>query len=257
MAGLALLGDLTSVLASPDSIDVSHRLESAKRLDRNHSNHGDPDHHGYLTTEAVSRPEITAPERQRVFGLAITARDARDRGRPSAWSATIDRLVVDYDNQGETQRLFVISAGNIQDPNAWAEYPASNSTDGIHDPGQAWNALTVGASTELIHITEPDTDGYQSVAPAGGLSPFSTTSNVWGSHWPLKPDVVFEGGNAAKDALSAVSMPSLSLLTTNADIASRLFTATNATSAATALAVQQGVGEPGQAGYSEYGQQRR
>ncbi len=236
MAGLALLGNLTTALDSTAPVEVFHRLESVKLLDCNHSNCGDPDHHGYLTVEAVSRPEITAVLRPRVFSMAVTARDARDRGRPSAWSATIDRLAVDYDNQGETPRLFILSAGNIQDPNAWTEYPASNSTDGIHDPGQAWNALTVGASTELIHITEPDTDDYQPIAPSGGLSPFSTSSHTWEGHWPLKPDVVFEGGNAAKDAIGAAWMPSLSLLTTNFDAHVRLFTTTNATSAASALA---------------------
>ncbi|WP_456408232.1 S8 family peptidase [Thiolapillus sp.] len=238
MGGLVLLGDLTPALDSKDDVISSHRLESVKILDRNHSNTGDSRHHGYLTIQAVSRPEISAPKRQRVFSMAVTARDNRDRGRPSAWSATIDRLAVDYENQGETPRLFVISAGNVNDPDAWAQYPGSNSTDGIHDPGQAWNALTVGAVTELIHITEPDADDYQPIAPAGGLSPFSTTSQTWQPHWPLKPDVVFEGGNAAKDAFSAVPMPSLSLLTTNADLQQRLFTTTNATSAATALAAR-------------------
>jgi|TARA_R110000772_G_scaffold103600_3_gene204682 hypothetical protein len=238
MAGLALLGDLTPLLASNDPVTVSHRLESVKLLDQNGGNSGNPDHHGYLTIQAVSRPEISAPQRQRVFSMAVTARDARDRGRPSAWSASIDRLAVDYENQGETPRLFVLSAGNIEDPNAWANYPASNSTDGIHDPGQAWNALTVGACTDLIHITEPDAVGYQPIAPQGGLSPFSTTSQTWQPHWPLKPDVVFEGGNAAKDAIGAAWMPSLSLLTTHADIQQRLFTTSNATSAATALAAR-------------------
>lgn len=238
MAGLALLGNLTPVLDSSAHVEVDHRLESVKLLERNHSNAGDPQYHGYLTIQAVSRPEITTPERQRVFSMAITARDARDRGRPSAWSATLDRLAVDSENQGETPRLFVVSAGNVDDPNAWAEYPDSNTSDGIHDPGQAWNVLTVGASTELVRITEPDTDDYQPVAPAGGLSPFSTTSKRWQGHWPLKPDVVFEGGNAAKDATGAVWMPSLSLLTTNAEITTRLFTTTNATSAAAALAAR-------------------
>ena len=238
MGGLVLMGDLTSVLASNESVAVHHRLESVKLLDRNHSNSGNPDYHGYLTIQAVSRPEIAVPQRQRVFSMAVTARDGRDRGRPSAWSATIDRLAVDYENQGETPRLFVLSAGNVDDPNAWANYPDSNSTDSIHDPGQAWNALTVGAGTELIHITEPNASGYQPIAPAGGLSPFSTTSQTWQSHWPLKPHVVFEGGNAAKDAIGAVWMPSLSLLTTNADIRQRLFTNTRATSAATALAAR-------------------
>ena len=73
-------------------------------------------------------------------------------------------------------------------------------------------------------------------APEGGLSPFSTTSLIWEpQHWPLKPDVVFEGGNVAKDSLGAVPMPSLSLLTTHHQPADRSFTTANATSAATAL----------------------
>lgn len=79
--------------------------------------------------------------------MAVTARDNRDRGRPSAWSSTIDRLAYDTDEQGATPKLFVLSAGNINDNNAWMEYPHSNTTDGIHDPAQAWNALTVGAMT--------------------------------------------------------------------------------------------------------------
>ena len=236
MAGLALFGNLTPVFDSSDLVTVNHRLESVKLLDRNHSNSEDPEHHGYLTIQAVGRPEIAAPERQRVFGMAVTARDGRDRGRPSSWSATIDRLAVDYENQGKTPRLFIIAAGNIKDNHAWGAYPDSISTDGIHDPAQAWNALTVGASTELTHITDPDTDGYQPVAPAGGLSPFTTSSGTWQSHWPLKPDIVFEGGNAARDAhWTTAGLHSLRLLTTSADINDRLLTTTNATSAATAL----------------------
>ena len=131
----------------------------------------------------------------------------------------------------------MLSAGNIQDPNAWLNYPDSNDTDGVHDPAQAWNALTVGASTELVRITEPDTDEYTLIAPRGGMSPFSTTSLTWEKYWPLKPDVVLEGGNAAKDLHWAVRMDSLSLLTTNHRPAERVFTTTNATSAAMALAV--------------------
>jgi hypothetical protein len=53
--------------------------------------------------------------------------------------------------------------------------------------------------------------------------------------WPLKPDVVLEGGNVGKDALSAVGVPSLNLLTTHYRPIERLFTTTNATSAASAL----------------------
>lgn len=238
MAGLAMAGNLTEALASDDPVRVRHRLESVKLLPEDGANGGDARHHGYLTTEAVARPEITAPQRLRLFSMAVTTRDNRDRGRPSAWSAAIDRLAADADGYGETPRLFVVSAGNVRDPKAWAESPESNGSDGIHDPGQSWNALTVGAATHLAQITEPDTAHYQPVAPAGGLSPFSTTSLTWQPQWPLKPDVVFEGGNAAKDALGAVWMPSLSLLTANSKPEERLFTTANATSAASALAAR-------------------
>ena len=236
MAGLALTGNLTEHLAGNEPLEIDHRLESVKLLPRDGMTGTDPRHHGYLTVEAVSRPEITAPSRQRVFGMSITARDNRDRGRPSAWSATIDSLAADVDGYRANPRLLVVSAGNINDSNAWSHYPDSNKTDGVHDPAQAWNALTIGACTDLVWITEPDMSGYAPIAPKGGLSPFSTTSLTWQPHWPLKPDVVFEGGNAAIDPLSAVPTPSLSLLTTHHRPADRLFTTTNATSAATALA---------------------
>ena len=236
MAGLALVGDLIDRVAGNDPVVIEHRLESVKLIPRDHVRGGEPRHHGYLTVEAVVRPEVTAPLRRRVFGMAVTARDDRDRGRPSAWSAAIDSLAVDFDGDGFNRRLLVVSAGNASDPNAWPDYPDSNDTDGIHDPAQAWNALTVGASTELVRITEPDAGGYSPIAPEGGLSPFSTTSLTWQRHWPLKTDVVFEGGNAATDALGAVCLPSLSLLTTHHLPADRFFTTCNATSAATALA---------------------
>lgn len=170
--------------------------------------------------------------------MAVTARDSRDRGRPSAWSAALDRIAADVPANSANPRLFVVSAGNIEEPNAWGQYPTSNESDSIHDPAQAWNALTVGAFTNLVQITEPDATDYVPIAPAGGLSPFSTTSLTWQPIWPLKPDVVFEGGNAANDGLGASTMPSLRLLTTHHRPTERLFTTTNATSAATALAAR-------------------
>ena len=235
MAGLAIAGNLTDALDHNDDIEVEHRLESVKLLRDDGANGTDSRHHGYLTAEAVSRPEIDHPDRPRVFGMAVTARDNRDRGRPTGWSATIDALAADSDNQGENPRLLVVSAGNVRDNTAWALYPDSNDSDGIHDPAQAWNALTVGAYTNLTDITEPDAAQHQPIAPNGGLSPFSTTALGWQTQWPLKPDIVLEGGNAAADLLGAVTMPSLSLLTTHHEPANRLFTTTNATSAATAL----------------------
>lgn len=235
MAGISLYGDLADALDA-DRIILSHRLESVKMLRNDGDNEGK--HHGHLTVEAVSRPEILAPDRRRVFGMAVTAKDNRDRGRPSAWSATLDRLAADSDEDGLSPRLLVVSAGNISDNHAWIDYPESNSSDGIHDPGQAWNVLTVGAFTEKVRITEEGASAYNPIAPDGGISPFSTTSMTWGKPWPLKPDVVMEGGNAAKDGIGAIWMQSLSLLTTNHQPEERLLTTANATSAATYLSAR-------------------
>ena len=190
MAGLALAGNLTERLDGRDQVEFGHRLESVKLLPHGGAGGNDSRHHGLRTIEAVSRPEVTAPARPRVFGMAVTARDNRDRGQPSAWSATLDSLAADVDGDGAQPRLLILSAGNINDPNAWSQYPVSNETDGVHDPAQAWNALTVGASTDLALITEEDAGGYTPIAPAGGLSPFSTTSLTWQRHWPFKPDAV-------------------------------------------------------------------
>ena len=144
-------------------------------------------------------------------------------------------MASDAESLGEQPRLIIVAAGTINDSNAWVTYPDSNATDGIHDPGQAWNVLTIGACTALVTITEPDTGAYAPVAPAGG---FSTTSVTWQRHWPLKPDVVFEGGNAGVDPVSATAMPSLSLLTTHHRPIERLLTTFNGTSAASALAAR-------------------
>lgn len=238
MAGLALAGDLTALLAASGPVEIAHRLESVKLLPQDGSGGDDPRHHGHLTVEAVSRPEVTAPARLRVFSMAVTARDNRDRGRPSAWSSAVDSLASDSHGHGANPRLLVVSAGNVNDQSAWSRYPDSNDTDSVHDPAQAWNALTVGAYTDLVLITEPDTDDYRPIAPRGGLSPFSTTSLAWPAQSPLKPDVVLEGGNAAQFALGAEPLPSLSLLTADYRPTVRLFTTSNATSAATALAAR-------------------
>ena len=236
MAGLAIAGNLTDLLAGGDRIDIDHRLESVKLLDQDGAHGQDPRHHGYLTAEAVARPEIDDPSRRRVFGMAVTAKANRDRGLPSAWSATLDALASDSEAQGGNPRLLLVAAGNVEENESWSGYPITNDSDGIHDPSQAWNALTVGAYTNLDRITEPNTGAYRAIAAAGDLSPFSTTSLTWDGQRPLKPDVVFEGGNAADDGRGAVRMASLSLLTAHFRIADRLFSTVNATSAATALA---------------------
>ncbi|WP_147475245.1 S8 family serine peptidase, partial [Pseudomonas coronafaciens] len=99
-------------------------------------------------------------------------------------------------------------------------------------PAQAWNSLTVGAFTDLVELPP----GLRAVAAKGGLSPFSTTSQNWISHYPLKPDVLFEGGNLIHDELlGPATAGELSLLTTHNHPVDRHLTLATATSAATSL----------------------
>ncbi|MEO7884973.1 MAG: S8 family peptidase [Nitrosospira sp.] len=232
--GIATYGDLVDAISSDFPIHIAHLLESVK-LYKDGENYGSNGFHANLFADAVSQPEVAAPNRPRIFSSAVTSADYRDRGRPSSWSAMVDRLAADAENEGAFPRLFVQSAGNMFDQQAWPDYPASLSTNLIHDPGQAWNSLTVGAYTTKAVITEPDCQHFTAIAPVGGLSPMTSSSSTWDRAWPLKPDVVFEGGNAAEDELGAVVLPSLALLTIHNNPQERLFTIINATSAASAL----------------------
>jgi len=122
----------------------------------------------------------------------------------------------------------------------WQHYPDSNKLRAILNPGQAWNALTVGAYTEKVHAFDAADHQLNVIAREGGLSPYSTTSLVWQSSMPIKPEVVMEGGNRTVDAQGAThSHADLELLTTsNQHTAFRYFRTFNATSAATALAAR-------------------
>jgi hypothetical protein len=237
MAGLALYGDLASVLAGNGPVTLSHCLESVKILPNTGANH--PDHYGPLTSEAVGRIETVEPNRKRVFSMAITATDSRDRGQPSCWSAEIDQLT--SGRTPDDTKLIFLSAGNT-DPNSRHLYPDSNQSDGIHDPGQSWNAITVGAYTERVALQDPSFAGWNPIAPAGTLSPSSTTSSFWQRKWPIKPDIVMEGGNdAIEPTTNRVSgVEDLSLLTTSRLESGRLFAATGDTSAAATLAARMG-----------------
>ncbi len=237
MAGMAAYGDLLSALNGNDSVRIDHRIESAKILPP-HPVQNQKDLWGYITAQGISRAEIQASHRKRIICMAITSPDSRDRGKPSSWSANIDALSSGFEDA--THRLIVLSAGNIDDPNSWCNYPNDNLTNEIHDPAQAWNALTVGAFTEKTRIIDPTLSTYTPIAPSGGLSPFSTTSVTWPDRkWPIKPEVLFEGGNAARAPNnSALNIDDLQLLSTNHDILTAQFAIFSGTSAACAQAAQ-------------------
>ncbi|HMV67234.1 MAG TPA: S8 family peptidase [Myxococcota bacterium] len=240
MAGLATWGDLAPALAGDVKEPPEHILESVVLLPPRAATPTPPELYGSYTTAAVALPEIAAPLRPRVFCLTVTTDDGRDLGRPSSWSAELDVLC--HGRRDESPpRLVVVSAGNV-DQARWPEYPDVNDTDRVHDPGQAWNALTVGAMTHKAWFDPAERPDWRAIAPPGGLSPSSTTSVGWLSRWPNKPDIVFEGGNAAVSPAGDVDLPSdLRLLTTSARIPLRLFDTTGDTSGATALAARMAV----------------
>lgn len=231
MSGVALYGDLTDALVRNGPVELYHRLESVKILPDRGVN--DPDLYGYITASAVGRAEVQEPDRRRAYCLAVTSHGDYWRGRPSSWSAKIDDLAY---GDGDDQRLIVISAGNIGVFYPASEYLDQNDTAGIESPAQAWNAITVGASTEKCTVIHPDFSDWQAMAPAGDLSPCSRTSVSWYHAWPIKPDVVFEGGNHGVDPATGGGdhLDDLALLTTFNRPEERAFTVTGDTSAATA-----------------------
>jgi len=249
MAGIALYGDLRAILEIPGGVQLRHRLESVKILPPQGAN--PPDLYGAITAEAVARTEVQAPARRRAFCLAVTAQPDRIAGTPTSWSAAVDALAAgrEFDTlngqlryidaaSAESHRLFLISAGNVD--NLDAAYLDRCDVEPVEDPAQAWNALTVGAYTDLVDVEAAgqDFDGWAAIAPPGDLSPFSRTSVIFQRQWPIKPEIVLEGGNAAvSPGGTDVDWPdSLQILTTGPDPAQRLLSTINATSAATAAA---------------------
>ena len=249
MAGLAAYGDLTPLLESADTVPLSHWMESVKILPRVGSN--EPQHYGPITQAAMAKAEQNAPpQRKHIFALAVTASDAEEfteNGRPSAWSAALDSQASDAMDDGKLKRLICISGGNVGLENS-SQYPNLNAVTAFGDPAQAWNAITVGAFTEKDIVTDENGNLLPAVciAKRGGLAPHSATTCLWTSdesrQWPLKPDVVFEGGNVAANAAGEPDAhDSLSLLTTNAQFQARLFAPFGDTSAATAQAARMAV----------------
>jgi Subtilase family len=57
--------------------------------------------------------------------------------------------------------LIVLATGNIRDGIVRNTYLNRNDTEPVENPAQAWNALTVGAFTEKVLLTDP---GYGGVA---------------------------------------------------------------------------------------------
>ncbi|MBU3947242.1 MAG: S8 family peptidase [Proteobacteria bacterium] len=238
MAGVAAYGDLRHCLASRDQLFLRHCIESVKILPPTPDTN-QPDLWGYITAQGISRADIQAPERKRIVCMAVTASDTRDRGRPSSWSGTLDQLTagIEIEDIDRVRRLVILCAGNLTNLKSALLYPESQLADSVHDPAHAWNVLTVGACTALDRIVDETYADYKPIAAKNSLSPFSTTSSTWDNEWPLKPEIVMEGGNLAHDGNGFVTeREDLSLISTFWKPTDRYFYPFNMTSAAAAQA---------------------
>jgi Subtilase family len=252
MAGLALFADLNHDLLGNGLIPLRHRIESVKIIRHGVDTDNDPEMYGVITATAAAAVE-TEQSRRRVFSMAVTVDDPDGSdGRPTSYSASLDALAfgtdiarTDYgiellgqpDPHGA--RLFVVSAGNIRHGYQVNHLDVSDLSR-VQNPAQAWNALTVGAYTELVNLPQkPIYAGWRALAETGELSPFSRTSITFGRAWPVKPDIVLEGGNLLVNSSNTelYADPELALVTTS-NAEQRLLTTANATSAATAQAAR-------------------
>ncbi len=235
MAGLAAYGDLTAALLATNAVHATHWLESGKIL--NDANPQLEDQWGNISRDTIAAVEQAAPERRRVFTQQITAKDSCFAGRPTSWSSATDLLCSARGEDPERPRLIFVSAGNYPCEHA-DRYPEINRDWSVHDPAQAWNVVTVGACTAKDHIRSTAFSHKEVCASRGALSPMSATSAAWSAEWPLKPDIVFEGGNRFKENNQLWKHPDLELLTTNASLGQSLLTTADGTSAASVQAAR-------------------
>lgn len=237
MAGVALFKNLKDHLLSNDTVYVPHKIESVKILPPRGGNA--PELYGSITEQAVALAELQNPNAERSICMAVSAPEFTDGdGRPSSWSGVLDSLAAGTDSEVGDKRLILISAGNVL-PHEFEHgaYPDANKLHSVENPGQSWNALTIGAYNNDITISDSSFSGFNPLADVGELSPYSSTSVTWdSSKWPIKPEVLFEGSNIATNGTDYTECPDYSLLTTAKDHHRHLFSRIWATSAATAQA---------------------
>lgn len=232
-AGIAAFGDLMNIALNNAPIVISHVIESARILPPTGSN--EPQLFGAITTGTAAKLEIDRPNLNRVYSLAVTASE-HDSGQPSSWSAAIDNF--SYNEHGQPPRLFVISTGNNRELHTLTDYWDQVALTPIEDPAQAWNAVTVGAYTEMTVNDDPDFAGWSPFAIFGDIAPSSRSSVSW--RWrkqaPYKPDIVAEGGNKlmspSSDEIS--NADTVSILTTSGKTTGQIFECTGDSSAACA-----------------------
>lgn len=230
MAGLVLFGDLTDLLASNEAYEIRHGIESFKII--HPSSNTVPELYGVVYKDGCNTPFIDRPTNRRVYCISVTNSGIIDNGRPSSSSAAIDDIAFGNLHESAEKQLIIVSGGNIDIQNH-SDYPSLNFEKTIQDPGQAYNAITVGGFT----LKDKTRDGRQDVlAKRGAMAPCNSTSSLWDKQWPNKPDIVLEAGNRLTDGVYLTKHSELEPLSLDADFRNNLFMSFDGTSSAAAFA---------------------
>ncbi len=238
MAGICAYGDFSTLLNSQGKIDIPHSLASIKILALNYSEENQVDEPAGLVNDALILAEEKIKHRKN-YVLAITTNPDGSEGMPSAYSTKLDEIIF------QNKALFLVSVGNCEPQSVSGsfskdDYLQYQKAACIKNPSQSWNILSVGAYTEKTDCSNLRSDGVSPVSEAFDISPHSRFSmlNYDYDNFPIKPEVLFEGGNKVVDSNNRISNDfHLDLITTNPNFqTSGELIEFNATSAATALA---------------------
>ncbi len=241
LAGLALYGDLESLMNDTRQVQLTHAIESMKLLPPRGFPKTRPPSYGVVTEGAVALVEAERPNVRRAFCLANSACDFPPE-RPSSWSGALDQITsgsmpgdqADGVPAAERpKRLMVVATGNM--PGGKLDHVRLSHP--LEDPSQSWNALTIGGFTRKD--TPPKKPpGLKPVVPANHRSPFSLGSKALSSDLtPIKPEVLFEAGNMIADQSGDCGWePSVSLLAPGSNVVHEPLVPFWATSAAAGMA---------------------
>jgi hypothetical protein len=240
VVSLVLHGDLELPMNGHGPVALTHSVVSIKLLPPPGQPENMARHYGIITQGAVARVEVDHP----VTTFCLTSStDEFSPARPSSWSGALDQIVAGsspgdagYPPRPATQRpkrLLLVAAGNVTG-GMRGDVVAGQP---IEDPGQSWNALTIGGYTTKATVTEEEIP-LAALAGANELSPFSRSSQMLPSDLtPIKPEVLFEAGNMLVDAADFCAWnPVVSLLAAGNDVVAEPLTPIWATSAAAGMA---------------------
>ena len=162
--------------------------------------------------EIFHRPPM--PEQCKIFNLSVGSA-LHPLHSISNWAEELDNL------SARNDVLFVVSTGDLQTGEiieaitTGESYPdyLLNLSSRLRNPGQAYNALTVGALTPTPAAPISPLQGDRPLAPPQHPAPFSRSGLL--QLGPVKPDVVEIGGNLSQRGSELTAAPESAILVAN------------------------------------------